>query len=131
MTNQNKWNVELFYSAIFLVFANVIFWFDPLHSVFNFIFSFQSVWDFLSQRGPFWLSVINVFTTNATNFLFLLFVILSAYVGVRSLKKLSATVGEKFLNFIPKNVSGFLTFIVTFFALVEVLVWLIATFYYF
>ena len=130
MTNQNKWNVELFYSAIFLVFANIVFWFDPLHSVFNFIFSFQSVWNFLSHLGPFWLSAINTFTTNATNGLFLLFVILSAYVGVKSLKKLSVTAEEKFLNFIPKNIPGSLTFIVTFFALIEILVGLIATFYF-
>jgi hypothetical protein len=126
---KNKRNIESLYSVIFLAFANLIFWFDPLHLVFNFVFSFQFVWDFLSHLGPFWISAINAVTMNATNFLFFLFVILSAYTGAKSLKKLSLTVEKKFLNFIPKNISGFLIFVVTFFALIEILVWLITTFY--
>ena len=107
MNNQNKWNKELLYSAVFCIAGIIIFLLHP----FLIIKETFSVLPANVLKILFNLGIYSFFSTATWLVIFLFFFLCSIYLGILSIRKASSTSPRKFFGFFPLNFPTFLAYI--------------------
>lgn len=105
----SKWNKELGYSVFFFITAIMWYFVNPIGEIRDLIETLphtSSIYDKLFNLGiyPLFYSVSLIMDIG-----FFLFILLSIYIGVKSLKKIPTDGKRKIFNFIPQNLPGWLT----------------------
>jgi len=101
MGNQNKWNVELLYSIIFFVSAEVVLYLDPLYQILDYLFSSPNA---LGIRDKFMLLGVDspfTMTWRLTLLIHFFLLLCSVYIGIQSMRKTPKDDKRKIFNIIP------------------------------